>query len=229
MKYFFLIGAFFYFGSLIAQVNQGLTLRFVPSFQEVPFLLANAAYSYEGENALQIETLRFYISRIQFYQETTLVFAEENSFHLIDAEAPETLQLSVSIPTSVSYNQIKFCLGIDSLTNASGALGGALDPMHGMYWTWQSGYINFKLEGLAKDCPARNHRFQFHLGGFQAPFNALQEVALSISNTEELNIRVAVDHFFTDLDLASDYQVMSPSQKAMELSQRAATIFSIIE
>jgi hypothetical protein len=96
-----------------------------------------------------------------------------------------------------------------------------------MYWTWQSGYSNFKLEGVSDFCPARNNRFQFHLGGYQAPFNALQKVELKTLNTKRININVAIDKLLAQLNLKETYQIMSPSQKAVELSQIAANIFSI--
>jgi hypothetical protein len=46
-------------------------------------------------------------------------------------------KLSFDLPTYLKYDQIQFQLGIDSLTNVSGAMGGDLDPTKGMYWTWQ--------------------------------------------------------------------------------------------
>ena len=81
------------------------------------------------------------------------------------------------------HDKIKFNLGIDSLTNVSGVMGGDLDPTKGMYWTWQSGYINFKMEGSSAVCPTRNHEFQFHIGGYQDPFYAMQTLELEVKNS----------------------------------------------
>ena len=136
------------------------------------------------------------------------------------------------------FSTIRFSIGIDGLTNVSGALGGDLDPTLGMYWAWQSGYINLKVEGQTKDCPARKNLFQFHLGGYQSPFNALQEVELTLpkfSNTpsgkslhaDTVVVNVALDEWLAKIDLAETYQVMSPGQEAVDLVTLFSTVFSI--
>ena len=60
--------------------------------------------------------------------------------------------------------RIYFQIGIDSLTNVSGDLDGDLDPALGMYWAWNSGYINMKLEGKSSSCKSVKKEFQFHIG-----------------------------------------------------------------
>jgi len=94
---------------------------------------------------------------------------------------------------------------------------------------WQSGYINFKLEGVSKTCPARKNRFQFHLGGYQSPFNNLQSIALPVDslNSKSINITIAIDQFFDKINLQETYEVMSPTKNAVELAQLVASIFSI--
>ena len=69
--------------------------------------------------------------------------------------------LALQIPSNIPFSKLKFQLGIDSLTNVSGAMGGDLDPTKGMYWTWQSGYINMKIEGKSNSCKTRKNQFQF--------------------------------------------------------------------
>ena len=79
--------------------------------------------------------------------------------------------LCLEIPEDTEFDAIQFNLGIDSLTNVSGALGGDLDPTKGMYWTWQNGYVNFKLQGTSDLCNNPKNEFEFHLGGYLKPFN----------------------------------------------------------
>jgi hypothetical protein len=66
---------------------------------------------------------------------------------LIDFDENDSNALCLEIPDDIEFDAIQFNLGLDSLTNVSGALGGDLDPTKGMYWTWQNGYVNFKLQG----------------------------------------------------------------------------------
>ena len=84
------------------------------------------------------------------------------------------------------FNTIAFNLGIDSITNVSGAQGGDLDPTKGMYWAWQSGFINIKLQGTSNSCPPPKNEFEFHLGGYQYPFNSLQTIILKTGNEKKL-------------------------------------------
>jgi len=147
---------------------------------------------------------------------------------LIDIENSESLAVNFGTEEkqSLKYNNIRFNLGVDSLTNSSGAFGGDLDPTNGMYWAWQSGYINFKLEGVSKACPARKNAFQFHLGGFLGEHNALQKVHLNISDKES-KIEFPIDQFLEQINLKEQYQIMSPSAEAVIISKTVADLFTI--
>jgi len=214
---------------LSAQTSTELMLSFVPVFSNHPLSLENQEDAPLSTDSLHLEKLQFYISQVTLYDGGQLVFSEEKSFHLLDAADAESLVIPLNIPKDLAYSEVRFYLGLDSLCNVSGAMGGDLDPTKGMYWTWQSGYINFKLEGTAKHCPARKNRFQFHLGGYQAPFNTLQEIALAVEPTEDIQIQIALDHFFKQVDLSKTYQIMSPNQEALKLAPLVASIFSIVK
>jgi hypothetical protein len=191
-----------------------------------PLELGQAVYVPEVADTVQIERFKFYVSEVQFWEGEKQIGLLPQRHILIDAEKPESMH--VKLPAGMSpYNRITFFLGIDSLTNVSGALGGDLDPTLGMYWTWQSGYINFKLEGRAQRCPARKHTFQFHIGGYQAPWNSLQEVELAVDRGKELVVQVDLNRFFAQFNLKETYQVMSPNEEAMEIAAMLPAIFSI--
>ena len=110
-----------------------------------------------------------------------------------------------------------------------GVQGGELDPTNGMYWSWQSGYINFKFEGTALSCPARKHVFQFHIGGFQAPYNTLQSVQLPLEHSDTLNLKLDLNLLLTKENITENYQVMSPNQKAMTFAKQLSHLFSILQ
>jgi hypothetical protein len=77
---------------------------------------------------------------------------------------------SASLHRQVYARKVDFAVwmlfGVDSLLQRGGVMDGDLDPVHGMYWTWQSGYIQFKLEGLLRDS-AGERKLELHLGGFE--------------------------------------------------------------
>lgn len=181
-----------------------------------------------GKEKINFSALRFYLSDVKLLQGNKTVYSETQSYHLIDAEVPSTLIISLKNAPK-KYNKIAFNIGIDSLTNVSGAMGGDLDPTKGMYWTWQNGYINFKLEGFNAVCNTRNHFFQYHLGGYQPPFATLQPLVLAVkSKTKTLLIDVAVDKFLEGIDMSKTAEIMSPSAFAVELSRKLKGIFSVI-
>ena len=148
-----------------AQRDSLITVSFVVRYNEKIVDLSDSSFVENDSNRLQIDALRFYVSNFCFLKNGAVVLQEKNSYHLIDASDKSSQTLSIKNTNKINFNELAFSLGIDSITNVSGAMGGDLDPTKGMYWTWQSGYINFKLEGKSANCPKRNHAFEFHLGG----------------------------------------------------------------
>jgi hypothetical protein len=177
----------------------------------------------EREHETRINNFRLYISSIELMKNGKRVFKEKNSFHLI--QPFDSLKNSFNIKFKGKFDEVRFYLGIDSLTNISGALGGDLDPMLGMYWTWQSGYINFKLEGTSMLSPARLGEFQFHLGGYSAPHNSLQQIMLPVKSVALINIYFNLQKFLSAIDLASIHHIMSPSAESVNISKLAAACF----
>jgi hypothetical protein len=198
-------------------------LTFQPTFGNENLIL-NQKYSINKKDSFEINVLRFYISNIEFYNNNQLIYKELNSYHLIDLEEERTLQIRFK---NNDFTKIKFNLGIDSTTNVSGAFGGDLDPTKGMYWTWQSGYINFKIEGKSELCPTRNHQFQYHLGGYAAPFYGLQTVELAIDNKDKIVVNIDVSQFLNAVDLVNEHSIMSPSKAAVDLAKVAAESFEV--
>lgn len=199
------------------------TLRFEPWFAEAPLVIDEEEGAAAGAE-LRIEKLRLYLSGFVLLRAGEVVFTEPESYHLLDAARPESLVVQLDTQEEMVYDSVRFFLGVDSTRAAAGVFGGDLDPTNGMYWTWRSGYINFKLEGTAPDCPARAHRFLFHVGGYQSPYNSQRTVVLARSASGL--IRIDLDHLLGDTDLGKDFRVMSPNAAAMQLADRLVGIFS---
>lgn len=198
-----------------------IDIKFSPTFNNTA-LEIDKKYKFQGKD-IEIHVLKFYVSNIEFYQNHQKVGSFAKEHHLIDLEKPESLILNQ--PNNIRFNKITFNLGIDSTTNVSGAFGEDLDPTNGMYWTWQSGYINFKLEGKSKLCPSRNNQFSFHIGGYQYPFNSLQKISLPVPNSTEINIEIDVETLLKNINLKQTFEVMSPNQKAMEIAKNIVSTF----
>ena len=178
-------------------------------------------------DSVQITLLKFYLSNIELLNDKTVVWREQNSVHLMDLEDANSFKVPLNVPKSLVFNSIKINLGIDSLTNVSGALGGDLDPTKGMYWAWQSGYVNFKLEGKSPICPTRKHEFQFHLGGYLAPNYALQTIDFQLNKriSDNITLQLNIKDFLSHIDLKQQNNVMIPSEQAVLLAQKIAKLF----
>jgi hypothetical protein len=227
MKQSFILLVLFASIKLNAQTNEFL-VKFKPIVKQQELSLNDTFYLLNnGKDTVQITKLKFYISAIELYNDKELVYTEKNSFHLIDASDTNSYSIKLKDLPNKAFNNIKFNLGIDSATNAKGALGGALDPTKGMYWAWHSGYINFKLEGTSNLCNTRNNAFEFHLGGFSYPNNSLQTIKLDVSNDKAAIINVDIAKFLAEVGLDKTNIIMTPSKTAVELSKQAAAIFSI--
>jgi hypothetical protein len=196
-------------------------------YQDRPLILNDTNYTIKNTHQIKFENLKFYLSNITLFNSGILVWKEEDSFHLIDFDETNSNVLCLSMADDIDFNAIQFSLGIDSLTNVSGALGGDLDPTKGMYWTWQNGYINFKLEGTSDLCNNPKNEFQYHLGGYLSPFKNLQTIKLSITNTAKFAISFDLEQFVTQLDLENLNHIMSPNTASVKLAQLAAQCFSI--
>lgn len=217
-----------YSSTLLSQSNS-IKFNLSYTYGDANLNLADSTFTLEDTTDLQITALRFYISGIQFLKGDQLVMAEGNSFHLIDAGTEDSFQLSISNEENVDFDKVKFNLGIDSTTNVSGAMGGDLDPIKGMYWTWQSGYINFKLEGNSKQCDTRNNEFVFHLGGYLSPNYCLQTLIFPVYETDSINLTLDVKSILSQIELSKTNHIMSPSLEAVGLSEIVANAFIILK
>jgi hypothetical protein len=204
---------------------QTSVLAIEPTFGSVSLALDNTFYHLSPNDSLQFTNLKFYISNLQFFNDSALIWTEPNAFYLIDASDSNTMKRTLNIPNHLKFNALQFNLGIDSVTNVAGALGGDLDATKGMYWAWQSGYVNFKLEGKSPLCPTRKNAFQFHLGGYVAPHNALKIIRLKNVSVENLTIQLDIQPFFENLDLKIQNSIMIPSDEAVLLAQKVAKSF----
>ncbi|MDX2247588.1 MAG: MbnP family protein [Bacteroidia bacterium] len=218
---------FLMFSNFVFAQSAPGNIRFNLTFGSQPVEIGKNYYSPATGDSIKLEVVKFYISHLQFFRDNIPLAVLKKQHMLVDAGNPETLHFPIPEEAAGKFNRVVFNLGTDSLTNVSGAFGGDLDPTKGMYWAWQSGYINLKLEGVSKACPARNHYFQFHIGGYQSPFPSCQIIDLPAIAKNDLTIEVALDSFFSQVNIAETYQIMSPGQQAVSFARLFASLFSL--
>ncbi len=170
----------------------------------------------QTDDSVSISVLKFYLSNFSSslsYKNNALF---DKSSCLLDFHSIIKLNLH-ELPAA--YDKLSFVLGVDSLTNTSGALSGDLDPLNGMYWTWQSGYINFKIEGIIFHKDNSQQEFTCHLGGYRFPYDATQKVSLvSLKERDDYGLNLDLTEFLQELMTKKNFHVMSPGKVAIELS-----------
>jgi hypothetical protein len=186
----------------------------------------NKKYISDSKDTLQIDVFRFYISNIKLHYLDESSYSEDNSYHLIDIENPNSLQIPILKKSEKTITKVEFSIGVDSLASVSGAMSGDLDPTKGMYWAWQSGFINMKIEGTSSSCKTRKNRFQFHIGGYLKPNYAIRTIELKPINSN-LEINVDVAEMFKYMNLKEINSIMIPGTKAMEVADQAAKMFNV--
>jgi hypothetical protein len=205
------------------------TIIFKPTFSTKLINLADSNFKFNDSLQVELGTVKFYISNIKLLNRNKIVFQDKNLAYLIDASVPKSLQILLDTKDNSFCDNITFDLGIDSALNVQGAMADDLDPTKGMYWAWQSGYINFKLEGKSKQCKSRNNEFEFHLGGYLQPNYCLQNVVLPLNKTSTIGIKLDIEKVLSEIDLTIVDHVMSPSLEAVAISKIVANSFSITE
>lgn len=167
--------------------------------------------------------LRYYIGNIRLVNDSQIMQVN-TPYKLWDLATPNSQTIKICVP-SIGFKQLAFDLGIDSLTNVSGALEGDLDPTKGMYWTWQSGYINFKWEGTIN----KTEKFEYHIGGYLPPFQTVQKIIIPSAGSQEIEIMLNLDNVLKQILKSDKKRIMSPGKEAQFLSQILSRGFRIHE
>ncbi|MFN4989972.1 MAG: MbnP family protein, partial [Ignavibacteria bacterium] len=107
-------------------------LTFIPFFGNHQVQLGKMIVN--EEDTVSITSFTFYISS-QKHQST--LSSTPIRFLLTMEDS-----LTFTIPDDID----SLCFGLDSIDNVNTSFEGALDPIHGMFWTWNSGYVNCKIE-----------------------------------------------------------------------------------
>lgn len=214
------------FFTLLSFGQDKITLHNQFNFNGKPLVLSQN-YVLSDKDTLSFETIKMYVSNFEIIYTDDSFEKQKNSYHLLDYENTEKLNLELRKNPNKKIKAIKFDIGIDSLTNVSGAMGGDLDATNGMYWTWQSGYINIKIEGKSKKCATRKNQFQFHIGGYLQPFYSKRNVEFLVEDKKEYFLNFNIENLLSKINLSSFNTVMIPGKEAMLFSDIFKQIISI--
>jgi hypothetical protein len=207
----------FLFNSLLSATCHGLTISFAVEYDQ---LAEDNRLILKNGDTIQITTFRFYTGNFLFYHDGLLIQADSN-YHLIDMTGKTSESLSFPEINNSEINSVSFTLGVDSATQMKGALNGDLDPVKGMYWTWQSGYIDFKIEGTDSK---GNQNIELHIGGYTAPY-ATQSTVVLKSASANIRCNIMLKELLNKLN-GQTKKVMSPGIKASHIADLFSAVFT---
>ncbi|MEN9742716.1 MAG: hypothetical protein RLZZ65_521 [Bacteroidota bacterium] len=155
------------------------------------------------------DSISISISQFKVYIQGSQIKKESQVF-LIDAEDENSL--------SWAENQGQLQIGLDPSIQVSGAFNGVLDPINGMYWAWNTGFITIKCVGdITNNKTKQTETFELHLGGYEEPFACQYRLP---GEGETLVIEIGkwlASYNYSEL---AGLHVMQPSTKSKALFDR---------
>jgi hypothetical protein len=198
-----------------------LILEFNHQFGEESFQIGQG-YQTLLKDSVKFTKLMYYLSNIQLHTSTTQSWKERESYRLIQIDTDKSSNISIridSIPAQ-SYRKLSFGIGIDSIRNHGGSQKGDLDPLKGMFWTWEQGYVFFKAEGYFYPKSGDKGAFVIHLG--RNP--AYKEVSFGVSptlfetdKTPILQYEVNMQQLFGGIPNSAIHLKMPPNKKSISI------------
>lgn len=195
-----------------------------------PLVLGTKSYTNASGEDFTITTLNYFVSNITLKKSdgTQLKIADKYFLVKESDKASKTITLT-DIPAG-DYSSVSFMIGVDSAKSVSDVSQrtGVLDPASygtdNMYWSWNSGYIFFKMEGTSSKSTAATNTYKFHIGGFGGmsakTANNLRTVTLLTKDnlnvrkdiTPEVNLAIdALKVFQNSLKIADKNEIMNPT------------------
>lgn len=219
----------------VEKKSGNFTLHFDNKVGNADVVLNSTWYTNQNGDSFQLSMLNYYISNIVFTSKDGSKHTEAESYHLIEQSKDASHKFTISNVPPGDYSSITMVIGVDSLRNVSGAQTGALDPINGMFWSWNTGYIMAKMEGNSPKSP--NGKIKYHVGGFKGDNNVLKTVTLEFphhetinGNTIELHIKADISKWFygtKQVAIADIYDIHMPGAAAKSIAGNYSQMFSI--
>lgn len=221
----------------ILSMAQGPVMRFhfKHTVGNKPLVLFEETYQNQFGEPFTVNKFRYYVADLVLKGIDKKITVWEKP-RLID-EADSASKLFVIPVQKFQITSIEFTIGVDSIYNVSGTQTDDLDPMKGMFWTWNTGYIYAKLEGQSDSSHAPSNYFSYHVGGYKTGENTLRKVVLQIpANTNkplsEINIEADVLKWFkavNEVKISNSPLCHQPGALAIKLANNYQYMFQITE
>ncbi len=223
-KYIFLLGMIIF--SLNSFGQRKIIVRFENIANGKKIVLNDSLYENNYGEKYTVSKLKYYVSNICLLTKGALEI--DKTVYLIDAAKENTIIKK----DGRKIVGISFLLGVDSALNCSGAQSGALDPLNDMFWTWNNGYVMFKLEGKSASSSADNNRVEQHIGGYKGEYKTMRKIVMPINEkyvqqNNTITIEMNLDDYWTDIKIAANPVITAPGALAKKASDNFTKMFFI--
>jgi hypothetical protein len=218
--------------SFIAPAQPALTINFSHYVGDKLLRLDSTTYTNALGQQYTVSKLKYYIGNICLKKSDGKEF-KSGQYFLVNEEDSASKHIALADVPEGEYTSLSFTVGVDSLHNCNGAQDGALDPVNAMYWTWNTGYIFFKMEGKSPVSTSPGHLLEFHIGGYKQPYNCLREVHISlpkgfkIGSNGTINLKTDLAKFFSPPTDFSKVSSITDFHGAMPMADNYARMFSV--
>ncbi len=197
-----------------------------------PYLLATG-------DSVTFNKWNYYVSNVVLKNATGATYSVPESYFIVKQSSAASQTISVQVPFG-TYTSVQFLLGVDSARNVSGSQTGGLDPVYAsdMYWSWNTGYIFFKMEGTSPSSGSPQKALEYHIGGYKGTYKTQRTINLDFLGqqanvskdgvTPKIMIDADATELFqnpTKLDLKSDYSIVSAGTRANMIANNYADMF----
>lgn len=193
-------------------------------------VLGTKTYTNASGEDFTITAFNYFVSNVVLKKAdgTELKFIDK--YFLIKESVAESKVITLTDVPAGDYTSVSFVVGVDSAKSVSDVAQrtGVLDPASygtdNMYWSWNSGYIFFKMEGKSSKSTNAAKDFKFHIGGFGGmsakTANNLRTVSLPIADIAKVRkniapeVHLSIDAqkvFKTSLKIAESNTIMNPT------------------
>ncbi|NBO71018.1 hypothetical protein EBV26_11120 [bacterium] len=190
-------------------------------------------YTLGNGEKIKASMLRYYISNVIFEKAdgSRYVIPQDSSYFLVDEAIPSSKILKFTSIPAGTYTKLYLTIGVDSLRCTMGLekRTGVLDigaAAQDMYWSWNSGYIHFKMEGTFTAPSGTIGDMRFHVGGFggysSPTINAVRNISLDISSAP----LIISGNSSKTLYLNADIEKVFTGKKAFSVAENSAVMFS---
>lgn len=196
-------------------------LSIIPTWNKKALELQHV-YLNQNNDSISFSTLKMYFSDFRFKDKISGRITSIDTLIFYDLSDSSTHSFFNDLNLS-NYESVAFTLGLDSSKNVSGELENAYDPLLGMYWAWNTGYINLKIMGESSAVPTNSQEFEFHLGGYRSPFATAQTIQIDLNDQY---IYFDVEKLFSkSINLSKNHHIMLPCKDAFLISQGLSACF----